>query len=369
MKRIAVIIGFITIVLASSLAVAQAIIENPVKPDNPRAGRTVTLNEVMRIEDAGKDFYIKYVSGLKVAPDGSVFVNDSGAQILQFDPQGRFVRNLEKKGQGPGEVNFVYDIWPHGNQIILCGTPPKALVFGPEGKMIQEISFRGAALGFGLFVDADEKRFLFSHSGRRDLKGGSGWKEFPQDIIEIDRISGGVKTLCSFTLPGYVSTAGGGVGVTVYQPFIAIPTGSKSLLISHTPDYLIKLIQSESGNPIRQFRRAYDRIKTKVSGNVTITGGERPPAPEFWADIQALHVVGNELWVQTSTVDPKKGFLIDVFNLEGRYIDRFYLKWSDKDVDPNIVWQKFAFSGGFVYFADKTDEDLIVIKKCRLVGL
>ena len=35
MKRIAVIIGFITIVLASSLAVAQAIIENPVKPDNP----------------------------------------------------------------------------------------------------------------------------------------------------------------------------------------------------------------------------------------------------------------------------------------------------------------------------------------------
>jgi hypothetical protein len=148
-----------------------------------------------------------------------------------------------------------------------------------------------------------------------------------------------------------------------------VPIGFKNLLVSHTSDYLIKLIQSESGSVIRQFRRAYDRIKTKVPGNVTITGGERPPAPEFWADIQALHVVGNELWVQTSTVDPKKGFLIDVFNLEGRYIDRFYLKWSDKDVDPNKVWRKFTFADGFAYFADKTDDDLIVIKKCRLVGL
>ena len=61
MRKIAFVIAFLTLVLASSLAVAQTIIENPAKPDNPQAGRTVTLQEVMRIEDTGKDFYIKYV--------------------------------------------------------------------------------------------------------------------------------------------------------------------------------------------------------------------------------------------------------------------------------------------------------------------
>ena len=59
---------------------------------------------------------------------------------------------------------------------------------------------------------------------------------------------------------------------------------------------------------------------------------------------------------------------IDMRSL-GRYIDRFYLKWSDKDVDPNRVGQRFTFAGGFVYFDDKNADDLIVIKKCRLIGL
>ena len=133
-------------------------------------------------------------------------------------------------------------------------------------------------------------------------------------------------------------------------------------------DYLVKFVDIETGDIIRQFRRVYDRIRTKTSGKATITGGERPPAPEYWADIQALYVVGDKFWVQTSTVDPKNGFLFDIFNREGHYIDRFYLKWADKDVDPNRVGQRFTFAGGFVYFADKTADDLVVIKKCRLVG-
>lgn len=53
----------------------------------------------------------------------------------------------------------------------------------------------------------------------------------------------------------------------------------------------------------------------------------------------------------------------------GRYLDSFYLKWSDKEVDINPLRQKFTFAGGFVYFADKTADDLVVIRKCRLVGL
>ncbi|GEM_PF-4826307 len=43
----------------TSPALPQSIVENPAKPDNPRAGRVITLEEVMRIEDTGKDFYIR----------------------------------------------------------------------------------------------------------------------------------------------------------------------------------------------------------------------------------------------------------------------------------------------------------------------
>jgi parvulin-like peptidyl-prolyl isomerase len=77
----------------ASPAFPQMIIENPAKPDNPRAGRVVTLEEVMRIEDTGKDFYIKAVYGLQVAGDGSVFVQDEQKQLLQRGRQaGHFIR-------------------------------------------------------------------------------------------------------------------------------------------------------------------------------------------------------------------------------------------------------------------------------------
>jgi len=369
MRRAAFVIAFLTLVLASSLAVAQTIIENPAKPDNPRAGRVVTVKEEMRIEDTGKDFFIKYFFGFRVAPDGSIVINDGGEQALQFDANGRFLRNLMKKGQGPGELNSISDIWVQGDQILLCGSPIKTIIFDHNGKIAREITIRGSAQGLFRFIDVTDGNIFFSRWGVPDVKGRSGWIDIPQEIVIVALNSGQARTLGSFLMPGYVYGNSGGFGVTVPQQFIAVPAGKKNIAISHTPDYLIKIIDNESGIVIRQFRRFYDRIRTKSQEKTSILADGRPPAPKYWADIQALHVVGDKVWVQTSTIDAKKGVLIDVYDLNGRYIDRFYLKWSDKDVDPNRVGQRFTFAGGFVYFDDKNADDLIVIKKCRLIGL
>ena len=369
MKRIAVVIGLMTYVLAPSLAFAQAVIENPAKTDNLRAGRVVTVKEEMRIEDTGKDFFIKYFFGFKVAPDGSIVINDGGEQALQFDANGRFLRNLMKKGQGPGELNSINDIWVRGDQILLCGSPIKTIIFDHDGKITREITIRGSAQGLFRFIDVIDGNMIFSRWGVPDVKGRSGWIDIPQEIVIVALNSGQARTLGSFLMPGYIYGNSGGFGVTVPQQFIAVRAGKKNIAISHTPDYLIKIIDNESGIVIRQFRRFYDRIRTKSQEKTSILADGLPPAPKYWADIQALHVAGDKLWVQTSTIDRQKGVLIDVFDFSGRYIDRFYLKWSEKDVDPNHVGQHFTFAGGFVYFDDKNADDLVVIKKCRLIGL
>jgi hypothetical protein len=86
-------------------------------------------------------------------------------------------------------------------------------------------------------------------------------------------------------------------------------------------------------------------------------------------DIINLHAVEGKIWIQTSTMDPQKGILIDVYEPSGRYLDCFYLKCHDGVITPTGVFRQLVFSGGFVYFADKTADDLVVIKKCRLIGL
>ena len=75
------------------------VIKNPEKPLSEDAGRIVLLKEVMKISEVGNSYYFKYPCNLKVAPDGSLFVQDHD-QLLRFDKTGKFLHNYFKKGQG-----------------------------------------------------------------------------------------------------------------------------------------------------------------------------------------------------------------------------------------------------------------------------
>jgi hypothetical protein len=90
--------------------------------------------------------------------------------------------------------------------------------------------------------------------------------------------------------------------------------------------------------------------------------------PKYWPDIFAIHAVEGRIWVQTSTIDAKKGILFDIFEPDGRYVDYFYLNPLEKDMDPDQTGWTFTFADGFVYFAETVDNDLVVVKKCALIG-
>jgi hypothetical protein len=97
--------------------------------------------------------------------------------------------------------------------------------------------------------------------------------------------------------------------------------------------------------------------------------GGGPSAPEFLPDIYALHIVDGQLWVQTSTVTEEKGILFDVFDTQGRYIDSFYIQSMMKGEDGQPARIRMTITGGSAYFKEETSDGLIVVRKCRLVGL
>ena len=82
------------------------------------------------------------------------------------------------------------------------------------------------------------------------------------------------------------------------------------------------------------------------------------PGSEFLEDISAVFAVGDVLWVQTSTKDPDRGILFDVFNVEGRYVDAFYLKTAGRPL---------AVEGDTVFIVERTPEETIEIAKYRIV--
>ena len=373
MRKIAFVIVFLAIILASSLAVAQAVIENPAKPDNLRAGRTVALQEVMRIEDTAKDFTITAVYGLQASADGSVFVRDEWKQLLQFDSRGRFVRNLVKKGEGPGELTEVYGHQVVKQNVILFGNPRKALIFDLAGNLVDEISLLRAAAGQTNMAAAVFDKLIFVRDAVSDLKRGGGWRDFPAAVEAISLPKGQVEKLGIFPIRGYVlHFPSGEVGLYQSSQLMVVAIGDRTLALTHTSEYLIKVFDMTTRTVGAVLKRPYKRqarIVSRESGGASGMGAMAFKPPEFMNDIVNLHAVDGKIWVQTSTVDAHKGVLFDIFDQGGRYLDCFYLKWSDKETDLDPLLQHFTFAGGFVYFADKTEEDLVVIKKCRLVGL
>jgi hypothetical protein len=87
------------------------IIENPAKPPAKDAGRVIRLSEVWRITDQGGEFYFQSPRRLQIADDGTIFVADE-KEFLRFSADGKFIKDLFKSGQGPGEIGgtFMYSI-------------------------------------------------------------------------------------------------------------------------------------------------------------------------------------------------------------------------------------------------------------------
>jgi hypothetical protein len=367
MRRYAILVLSSAVLL--STASAQTVIENPAQSSSRNAGRVVSLKEEMRIEDTGEYFYFKNPYTIRVSPRGDVFIKDGQEQALQFDSQGRFVRNLFKKGQGPGELTSLSDIWASPDRLFLLGHPTKILVFNYNGDLVNELSLRDTGLG-GKFIRADAEGIIIQKMGRPDPAAGGGFRDIPRDIVEIAMDSAALKTIGSFPIRSFVQVyEGGAIGGTAWNHLQAVALDGNTLFLNYTPEYFVETFARDKGAVVRRFTRPYTRVKRTGGGGVSGTGDNTPLPPEFQSDIYALHVVDGKIWVQTSTVVEGKGILVDVFDPEGRYVDNFFIQSLLKNDDGKPVNMLLTIVGGFAYFTDKTEDELIVIKKCRLVGL
>lgn len=303
---------------------AQTVVENPEKPLNEEAGRILELREVLRITDEAGDFYFQYPRFLKVAPDGTLFLYDQ-EELLRFDRNGKFLHNYYKKGQGPGELNYVRNYTFQEDRLIVHSTNPNKIVwFDFAGELVkdQRIFDIPGALRFQLINDGTYYFWKFEFPAR---EGKPTIVDIPQVLVAVDQKGKEIEDLVSFPIKSYVM----GGAMVQYSTLKSVPYKNRFIFISHTREYSVKLFDTRSKKLLRTFNRAYQRIKTPDGHQeaAIIIEGKRygPEQEKFLNDIDNLFVFDDRLWVLTTTKDSKNRLLIDVFDFEGRFIDSFFL--------------------------------------------
>jgi len=299
--------------------------ENPSKPVARNAGRILKLKESVRIEDVGGEYFFRYPRIIKMAPDGSFFLYDSG-QLLQFDSQGRYLHNYYKKGQGPGELGNVSDFDFTPERVIVHSNSPNKLVwFDLQGKLVKEVS---------LATLASQLRFVFFQDGTswffKDIypppTGKAESFDMRQVLLAVTEDGREASEMAAFINKAFV--AGGAI---VYQSLNQVPFKRRYIYISTSREYALHVFDTQSKTVLKTFARRYDRVKRppgSQSASITAQDGTRYEAPgsEYSEDVSGLYAYKQVLWATTSTKAKDKGVFVDVFDQEGRYVDAFWLK-------------------------------------------
>jgi hypothetical protein len=358
-------------------ALAQTIVENPAKPKAANAGRVVVPEEVLTISDEGtSDYYFKNgPHGLTAAPDGSLLCRDKD-QVLHFDLNGKFLHNLFKKGQGPGEVNNVSACLATDKNIIVHSPYPNKLVFFDlAGQYEREIPVRSETRTMMTALLFAGGAFYFETSEFPRAKGDPDFVDNPRTIVTVNEADGEIKRLTTFITKAFVASSPAGSGVSFdITNLITVPFKKKLLAATHTEEYLLKLYDPATDKVVREFRRAYDRVKgaplTEAEKKSGVMLGDKHytrPVQKFENDVKNVLARGDEIWAVTSTKDKSKGVLVDVFDAEGVYRDCFWLKLPEAALKSVIYPGSCALDGEFLWVVERSEDETFAIKKYRVV--
>lgn len=352
---------FVLLAICCSFSFSQRLIENPAKPQNPNQGRILELKEELQITDESGDFFFQSPRDIKVAPDGSLFISDRES-LIRLDADGNFIHDYYKKGQGPGELNSLRAFMIEDDVIIIYSANPNKLVwFKLSGELIQDKKIFDVP-GMLRLAHHHDGVFYFIKSGFPNTGGKIDIVDSPQKLITVDREGQLLGEIATFPIKVFAISTGTGGGMVSIENIISVPFKSR-IIVSHTSEYLVKVLDMDAQSVARSFTRKYKRIKPSAdwrSGRIGTGDGKMhsPPRPDFLNDISGFFSFQDKLWVLTSTKDDKKGQLIDVFDAEGTFVDSFYLK-----IDGRLM----GTHEGCLFVLERTEDDLVYIVKYRVI--
>jgi hypothetical protein len=304
-----------------------------------------------------------------------VHIYESAEGVIKvFGEDGRFIRNVGRKGQGPGEFAQAYFLGfsPDGRLLVTDYQNRRTSIFGPEGDFLgssqwtENVSMPYLVLDGAyvimttVFEAGSPKMFLKTY----DFEGKElrNWGLFT---------SPAVKTVSRATSDGGGITIGMGVP---FSPHSVLAGDDRLQRLYHclSDAYRIEVYDA-GGRLLRKIDRPYDRVpvtgadKEEFLSRASSANKEMRELYEGlpWPDVKTVtdRMLCDDrgfLWVETNEVRNEAGKKLtayDVFDDEGRYDARVWL-----DAAPG----KFA-AGKMYRFKEDEETGVRVLTRYRVV--
>lgn len=354
----ALVLGLLAVI---SLVWSQEMIENPEKPEHPDPGRVITLTEVLRIPSEGEGYYHNGANELDCDGQGNIYFHDfwstnQRAHLLKFSPDGRFLGDFCRPGEGPGEVQSALDFVLGGERLFLYDyMRNKVIEMTLDGTFKREFKREGS--GFSELIGKHGEWLVGMDRIYPAERRQSKMYDMRNIITLVDQDGNNEKELYTFTNRMFLIGLGQGGGGRSWDPFNSV-IGEGRLFVCRTREYGIDVLDLDTGKITARFTRKYSRVKHESrEWEREFTKKFDAPEIKFESDIGGLLYDGSRLWVRTSTTDPDKGLLFDAFDSAGRFLDSFFVPVTGRVVQ---------LREGFLYVMELDEEELPSLVKYRI---
>ena len=343
----------------------QEVIENTDRPLSKNAGRTVYLEELLRIEDDGETSIFRVPKYLTALSDEALLFMDFPS-LYKFSKEGQFVFKILKQGEGPRECRHPNNFIIQGDRIrVTSWAPPKVLNYDLDGRYKQEIKAENMKGLYYLGYVNGEIYGICDEMSYSDDRFKKGIVESPFRLYKISNDFQKWKKVHDFPIRHHIKNRSwirlDMFDAVAYKGF---------LFIVNSAEYKISKFDLKKSEIERVFLRKYNRQKIRQhEENVENYEVKQLNMPgfEYYFDIFGIHIFQDSLWVITSTrSEDNKRWLVDVFNMEGKFIDSFYLEFPNRNMERYLGSARFL-DNGFIYVPEQNKgTGFISIGKYRL---
>lgn len=329
------------------------VVKNPAKP--VYGAGAFSLVEELAIGGEGADGYVfASINSIAVGPDATIFVLDQKDKTVKaFDREGKFLHSIGKTGQGPGEYTMPMSIhWMDPEGLAVVDVRRSVLIFKPDGRLVRDISVASMS-----FADArpDPAGNFYVYLLQME-------EENPR--YELRKVDSGFKALYTLESSPLANSSRDG-----FDPFFPIvrwailPDGGvvcgyavKSELRRYDAAGKLVLRIEMDRDPVAV---AKEDVEERTEGAPPAVLQNMKVPKHYPAFRYLLADDAGRVYVLCWERPPgRRGFYLDVFDPEGRYIaraavpdkqplihkDRLYAAEEDDDGNPvlkryKIIWK------------------------------
>ena len=323
-------------------------------PDFPRDGVfTYELEEELSIggDVDDEDYIFHRPQDMRVGKDGTIYVMDWGDCTFKiYDKEGKYIRTIGGKGQGPGEFEMLiyFSVGLDGNIYVSDSVNRRIVILNEKGEYIT--SFR-IEEGFLNEIATDQNSFIYFGVQFREDEirrlaiyryNSAGEKLIDYGLFEM------VQSIITRRTKGSVSSSTSRHAATT----VWIVDKEGRLYAGYGDKYQISVYDPD-GNLSFKFGREYTPVQNKYSGS--------PGQPKYVGVFNIitrrwlLDESGN-IWIDFFTKDDPEEIVYDIFSPEGIYLRQIKVKH-----------RIFQLKGGKAYSLVRSEDGYVSAKRFKLV--